>query len=85
VPQTPTRRNAPLVITVALLVLGIALIIVSVVYFTRTAADLPSFFPGYQAGSAHHHSKHGVVALILGLLALAGAWISLGTKPAQTS
>ena len=60
--------------------LGAALSVVSIVSFTKTAADLPSFFPGHQAGSAHHHSKHGLVALILGLLAFAGAWMSLGRK-----
>jgi hypothetical protein len=41
---------------------------------------LPSFFPGHQAGSSHHHAKHGVAALILGALAFLGAWMSAGKK-----
>jgi hypothetical protein len=79
---TPGQPNAPFAVTVALLVVGVALIVVAVLYFTRTAASLPSFFPGHQLGSSHHHSKHGLVALILGVLALVGAWMSLGHRSA---
>jgi hypothetical protein len=63
-----------------LVVLGVALIVVGILYLTRTAAELSSFFPGHQAGSSHHHSKHGVLALILGLLALVGDWMSDGRR-----
>jgi hypothetical protein len=68
-------------IRAALTVVGGFLIVVAVVYLTKTAAQLPSFFPGHQAGSTKHHSKHGLAALILGLLCLVGAWMSLGERP----
>ena len=68
-----TTRNASWVVTAGLVVLGVVLIVVGILYLTRTAAEFQSFFPGHQAGSSHYHSKHGVLALILGLVALVGA------------
>jgi hypothetical protein len=64
-------------------VLGVVLIIVAVMYFTKTANALPSFFPGHEAGKygmRHHHTKHGILALVLGILALIGAWITAGRR-----
>jgi hypothetical protein len=76
----PSTRNAPLAVTVVLAVLGLAFIAVAVVYLTHTAGDLPTFFPGHEAGSSHHHTKHGVAALAVGLIACIAAWISAGKK-----
>jgi hypothetical protein len=67
-------------VTAVLAVLGVALIVVAVVYFAEPAKSLPSFFPGQQAGSNHHHTTHGLAALIVGLVALVGSWMSAGTK-----
>lgn len=78
--SSPTKRNAPVWATALLALIGLALIVVGVIYFTKTAGNLPSFFPGHQVGSIHHHTKHGVAALVAGLVALAGAWLSSGTK-----
>ena len=39
-------RNTPVIIPVVLGVLGVVLIVVAIVYFTKTAHGLPSFFPG---------------------------------------
>jgi hypothetical protein len=80
VSSTRSDRNAPPLVTALLVILGIALIVVGVLYLSQTANQLPSFFPGHQAGSSHHHAKHGVAALILGILALLGAWMSAGKK-----
>jgi hypothetical protein len=59
-------------------VLGVLLIAVAIVYFVDTASALPSFFPGHQAGSPHHHTKHGIAALILGLGCFVLAWFQSG-------
>jgi hypothetical protein len=59
---------------------GLVLIVIAVVYFVEPAKSLPSFFPGHQAGSSHHHAKHGIAALALGLAALAFAWFQTGPK-----
>ena len=75
-----TKR--PALIIPAILV-GVVLIAVAVVYFVSTADALPSFMPGHQAGSSHHHVKHGIAALLLGVGALVFAWFQSGPKKAE--
>ena len=82
--NTSTVRNAPLVVTALLALLGVALIIIAIVYFTKTSDHLPSFFPGHDAKHAYHHTKHGIAALVVGVLALIGAWITAGRKKAAS-
>ncbi len=65
-------------------VLGIALIVVAVVYWVEPADSLPSFFPGHEAGSDHHHVKHGIAAFLVGLACLAFAWFNTGPKQRST-
>ena len=55
---------------------GIALIVIAVVYWIEPAHSLPGFFPGHEAGSSRHHVKHGVAAFVVGLAALALAWFT---------
>ena len=81
--SSPSTRNAPPIVTGLLVVLGLVLIVIAVIYLTQTADQLPSFFPGHQAGGSHHHTKHGLAALALGLAAFIGAWMSAGKKPAR--
>ena len=61
-------------------ILGVALIVVGIVYFAEPAKSLPSFFPGHEAGSAHHHAKHGIAAVFVGLAFFAFAWFNTGPK-----
>ena len=61
-------------------VLGVALIVVAVIYWVEPAGSLPSFFPGHEAGSSHHHVKHGIAAFLVGLACLAFAWFNSGPK-----
>ncbi len=79
-PVSTGVRNAPVTATVALSVLGVVLLVVALVCVARPASALPSLFPGHTAESAHHHVTHGIAALIVGLLSLAGAWVSSGTR-----
>jgi hypothetical protein len=58
--------------------LGLILLVVAVVYIADPAKSLPSFFPGHQAGSTHHHVKHGIAAGILGLGCFVIAWFQTG-------
>ena len=78
--SSPSSRNAPVAVTAGLIVLGLLFAVVGVVYLTKTAAQLPSFFPGHQAGSAHHHTKHALVAFALAIVSWAGAWFSTGRR-----
>ncbi|HZV72646.1 MAG TPA: hypothetical protein VFF79_02920 [Conexibacter sp.] len=77
--MTKHRKLIPLAIGV-----GVLLLAVAVVYFVDTADALPSFFPGHQAGSSHHHVKHGIAALVLGLGCFVLAWFQTGpSRPAD--
>ena len=78
--SSPSSRNAPVAVTVGLILLGLVFAAVGVVYLAKTAAQLPSFFPGHQAGSAHHHTKHALVAFALAIVSWAGAWFSTGRR-----
>ena len=60
------------------IVVGIALIAIAVVYWAEPAKSLPSFFPGHQAGSGHHHTKHGIASFLVGLACLVFAWFNTG-------
>ena len=55
--------------------LGIALLIVAVMYFMLPADQLPSFFPGHEAGVMRPHVKHAAVAGVAGGVLLAIGWI----------
>jgi hypothetical protein len=57
---------------------GVVLIAIAIVYFAEPAKSLPGFFPGHEAGSTHHHVKHGIAALLLGLGAFVLAWFQSG-------
>jgi hypothetical protein len=59
-------------------ILGVLLLALAVLYWVDSAGSLPSFIPGHQAGSAHHHIKHGIAAAILGIGALILAWFQTG-------
>jgi len=61
-------------------IVGIALIVVAVIYWAEPAHSLPGFFPGHEAGSGHHHIKHGIAALVVGLALLAFAWFESGKR-----
>ena len=65
---------------IALVVAGVLLIALAVVYFAEPAKGLPTMFPGYAAGSTHHHVKHGIAALLLGIGALVIAWFQSGPE-----
>jgi UDP-N-acetylmuramyl pentapeptide phosphotransferase/UDP-N-acetylglucosamine-1-phosphate transferase len=72
-------------LTVLALVIGVALIVVAVIYWIEPASSLPSFFPGHDSGSHHHHVKHGIAAFLLGLACLAFAWFNSGPKKAASA
>jgi hypothetical protein len=69
------RRNliAPAV------VLGLLFLVLAVVYWVDSAGSLPSFLPGHEAGSAHHHIKHGIAAFVVALGCFVFAWFQ--TEP----
>jgi ABC-type transporter Mla subunit MlaD len=74
------QRNRALVIPAVLL--GVVLLVVAVVYFAESAHSLPSFFPGHTSAGgktgAHHHTKHGIAALVVALGCFIFAWFQTG-------
>ncbi len=72
-------RYRKLLVALAI-ILGTALIVVAVIYWVEPAGSLPSFFPGHEAGSSHHHVKHGIAAFLVGLACFAFAWFNSGPK-----
>ena len=63
---------------------GVILIVIAVVYWAEPAGSLPSFFPGHEAGSSHHHVKHGLLAFILAIGCFIFAWFQTGPSTARS-
>lgn len=55
---------------------GVVLVVVAIIYFVEPSKSLPSFFPGHYATSVQHASRHGMVALFVGLVFFLAAWVS---------
>jgi hypothetical protein len=66
------------VLVLAGLVVALVLFAIAAVYWAEPARSLPSFFPGHNARSHHHHFKHGIAAFVVGLAALAFVWFQSG-------
>jgi hypothetical protein len=78
-------RNDRLLAALAGLI-GLLLIAVGVIYIALNEHDIPSFFPGHVSHPAsHHHVKHGIAAILLGLACLAFAWFRTGPRDRAVS
>jgi hypothetical protein len=65
---------------------GIVLIALAILYWVEPAKSLPSWLPGHQAGSSHHHIKHGIASFLVGLACLVFAWFrSAGPRPGRAA
>jgi hypothetical protein len=65
---------------------GLVLIAIAIVYWAEPAKSLPGFFPGHEAGSNHHHVKHGIASFLVGLACLVFAWFrSAGPRRPQAA
>jgi hypothetical protein len=56
-------------------ILAIICIIVAVMYFVMPAGQLPTFMPGYEAGSAHIHAKHAIIAVMAAVVLAVIGWL----------
>jgi uncharacterized RDD family membrane protein YckC len=72
-------------LTAAAVIVGVALIVVAVIYWAEPAKSLPGFFPGHQSGSGHHHTKHGIASFLVGLAVLAFAWFQSAPRKTKTA
>ena len=79
-------RSSQSALVVLAILVGLALIALGVVYWVEPAGSLPTWIPGHEAGSGHHHVKHGLASLLLGVALLVFAWFRTGpTRPAATT
>ena len=56
-------------------ILAIICIIAAVMYFVMPAGQLPTFMPGYEAGFAHVHVKHAVIAVVAAVILGVIGWL----------
>jgi hypothetical protein len=56
------------------ILLGLIFAAVAIAYWMLPAGALPSFFPGFQAGSPLVHVKHGVASAILAVVLFGVGW-----------
>lgn len=55
--------------------LAIIAAIAAVMYYTMPAGSLPTFMPGYVAGSAHVHATHAIAAAVGAVVLFVIGWI----------
>ncbi len=77
-------KNDRLLVAIAVLA-GLVLLVIAIVYWVEPARSLPSFFPGHEAGSGHHHVKHGIAAFVVGLGCFVFAWFRTGPTRSTTA
>jgi hypothetical protein len=61
-------------------VLSVICVIVAIIYFVLPGGSLPTFLPGYVAGSTHIHKMHGFAAATGAIVFLL---IALSTRRAR--
>jgi hypothetical protein len=55
--------------------LAIISVIAAVMYFVMPAGRLPTFMPGFEAGSAHVHMTHAIIALVAAVVLFLIGWL----------
>ncbi len=55
-------------------ILGLVFLALAAVYCLTPAGGLPSFLPGFEAGSDHIHVTHALGSLVVALILFAIAW-----------
>lgn len=66
------------------ILVGLVCVVFSILYALTPAGSLPSFLPGYEAGSLHIHVKHSIAAFLLGIGSFLFAWFQSGSKPTRS-
>ena len=66
------------------IILGALCVVLALVYWFVPAGSLPAFMPGFEPGSADVHVKHGVAALVVGIvLIVASRFVGGGGRTAE--
>jgi hypothetical protein len=54
--------------------LAIVCVILAVMYYVMPAGNLPTFMPGYSAGSSHVHHTHAIAAAAAAVVLFVLGW-----------
>ena len=83
--MTRTCAGRVAFLVVIAVVAGILFIALGIVYFVEPAKSLPSLLPGHESGSSHHHVKHGIAAVLVGIGCFVFAWFQSGPRRSVTT
>ena len=72
----PMTKNRSLIILAV--IAGVVFVVIAVIYFAEPAKSLPSFFPAISRAPTHHHTKHGIAAVVVAIGAFVLAWFQTG-------
>lgn len=79
------RRSSAQLIAVVLVIVGLLALAAGIYYFTTASGKLPTWFPGYLAGSTHHHVKRAIAGVAVAVLCGIGVWMLSGRRSRVTS
>ncbi len=60
--------------------LAILCLIAAVMYFAMPAGSLPTFMPGYMAGSDHIHIKRAAIAAVIAVVLFLIGWFAARSR-----
>jgi type IV secretory pathway TrbL component len=55
-------------------ILAIICVVLAVMYYVMPAGNLPTFMPGYAAGSSHVHQTHAIAAAVAAVVLFVLGW-----------
>jgi uncharacterized membrane protein len=73
-----STRRVPGWLSAVLGILAVILIVIAIIYFVEPAHSLPSFFPGHTKHGTKERTKHGIAAVVIGVVLLALALVASG-------
>lgn len=56
-------------------ILALICVVAAIMYFVMPAGSLPTFMPGYEAGSAHIHVKHAIISAVAAVVLFLIGWL----------
>jgi hypothetical protein len=74
------RRSSAQLIVVILVIIGLLALAAGIYYAATPAGKLPTWFPGYLAGSTHHHIKRAITGVVVAVLCAIGVWFVSGRR-----
>jgi flagellar basal body-associated protein FliL len=74
------RRSSTRLIVVILVIVGLLALAAGIYYATTASGKLPTWFPGYLAGSTHHHIKRAIAGVGVAVLCAIGVWFASGRR-----